>query len=128
MPRVRRELLDAADELARRDRRLRRVIKDTGPPDLRRGRPRAEHFAELARAVSYQQLAGAAARAIHGRFQALFADNRPTPEAVLALPVAKLRAAGLSGTKAATIRDLPPRVGPRAIPLPRAPPPPPPHT
>ncbi len=105
MPRVRRELLEAADELARRDRRLRRVIKDAGPPDLRRGRPRYEHFAEIARAVCYQQLAGAAARAIHGRFQALF-DGHPTPEAVLAVPVAELRAVGLSGTKAATIRDL----------------------
>ncbi len=110
MPRVRRELLDAADELARRDRRFRRVIKEAGPPDLRRGRPRSEHFAELARAVAYQQLAGAAARAIHGRFLALFPDNRPTPEAVLALPVADLRAAGLSGTKTATIRDLAARV------------------
>jgi DNA-3-methyladenine glycosylase II len=105
MPRIRKELLDATAELGRRDRRMRRIIDQIGPPDLRRGRPRFDHFAELARAVCYQQLAGAAARAIHGRFQALFADG-PTPEAVLAIPVAELRAAGLSGSKAATIRDL----------------------
>lgn len=105
MPRVRRALLDATAELAARDPRLRRVIDDVGPPDLRRGRPRSDHFAEIARAVCYQQLAGAAARAIHGRFQALF-DGGPTPEAVLALSVEELRAVGLSRSKANTIRDL----------------------
>jgi DNA-3-methyladenine glycosylase II len=105
MPRVRRELLDATAELAGRDPRLRRIIERVGPPDLRRGRPRFDHFAEIARAVCYQQLAGAAARAIHGRFQSLF-EAGPTPEAVLALPEEQLRAAGLSGTKTATIRDL----------------------
>lgn len=109
MPRVRRELLEAAAEVGRRDRRMRRIIGETGPPDIRRGRPRYDHFAEIARAVCYQQLAGPAARAIHGRFQALFADG-PTPEGVLALPVSALRGAGLSGTKAATIRDLATRV------------------
>jgi DNA-3-methyladenine glycosylase II len=105
MPRVRRELLEAAAELARRDRRLGHTIERVGPPDLRRGRPRSDHFAEIVRAVCYQQLAGAAARAIHGRVQALF-DGSPTPEAVLALPEAELRAAGLSASKAGTIRDL----------------------
>ena len=42
---------------------------------------------------------------IHGRFEALF-DVAPTPESVLELPVSELRAAGLSGNKAASIRDL----------------------
>jgi DNA-3-methyladenine glycosylase II len=72
---------------------------------VRRGRPRRTHFAELARAICYQQLAGAAARTIHGRFEAAL-DGDPTPESVLALPVETLRAAGLSGNKAASIRDL----------------------
>jgi 3-methyladenine DNA glycosylase/8-oxoguanine DNA glycosylase len=109
MVRVRRELLDAAAELSRRDARLAPVIAEVGPPDLRRGRPRRSHFAELVRAVCYQQLAGAAARAIHGRLEGLFADG-PTPEAVLALPVERLRAVGLSGGKTRTIRDLATRV------------------
>jgi 3-methyladenine DNA glycosylase/8-oxoguanine DNA glycosylase len=56
--------------------------------------------------IVYQQLAGRAAAAIHGRFAALFDDDRPTPEATLALPVEALRGAGLSGSKAASIRDL----------------------
>jgi DNA-3-methyladenine glycosylase II len=77
-----------------------------GPVDLQRGRPRREHFAALARAILYQQLAGRAAAAIHGRFVALFDGDNPTPEAVLAIPPAQLRRAGLSGNKSASIRDL----------------------
>jgi DNA-3-methyladenine glycosylase II len=107
--RVRRQLLDAAAELSARDARLARFITAVGPPDLRRGRPPGTHFAELVRAVCYQQLAGAAARAIHGRLVALFADG-PTPEAVLALRAQRLRSVGLSAAKARTIRDLARRV------------------
>ncbi|MGH9026057.1 MAG: DNA-3-methyladenine glycosylase family protein [Acidimicrobiia bacterium] len=103
---TRRVLGEAADELARRDRALGKVVREVGPPDLRRGRPRREHFAELARAILYQQLAGSAARAITARFDALFEHGRPTPEAVLARRVSTLRKAGLSGSKVASIRDL----------------------
>jgi len=81
------------------------MVETFGPAELRRGRPRRTHFAELARAICYQQLAGSAARAIHGRFEALF-DGTPTPEAVLAAPDDALRAAGLSAAKIASIRDL----------------------
>jgi len=76
-----------------------------GPPDLRSGRPRREHFAELARMICHQQLAGNAAAAIHGRFAARY-DGVPTPTAVLATPPEELRAVGLSAAKAASIRDL----------------------
>lgn len=55
--------------------------------------------------ICYQQLAGNAAAAIHGRFAALY-DGAPTPAAVLATPPEELRAAGLSAAKAASIRDL----------------------
>src|SRR5262249_13429977 len=72
-------------------------------------RTRRPHFAELARMICYQQLAGAAASTIHGRFEALF-DGQPTPEAVIAIPDAALRGAGLSAAKAASIRDLAVRV------------------
>ncbi len=106
MPRrPRQALVDASDELARRSPAFREIITTAGPCDLRRGRPRREHFAELARAINYQQLAGKAAAAIHGRFEALF-DGPPTPEAVLALPVDALRGAGMSGSKTASVRDL----------------------
>ncbi|MEX0663923.1 MAG: DNA-3-methyladenine glycosylase 2 family protein [Acidimicrobiia bacterium] len=103
--RVRRELVEASEELARRHAPMRPIIETIGPPDLRRGRPRRTHFAELARAICFQQLAGPAARAIHGRFSDLF-DGAPTPEAVLAHPVDGLRAVGLSVAKTASVRDL----------------------
>jgi len=92
-------------ELARRDRVLARMVRQHGVPELHRRRPRRPHFAELARMICYQQLAGRAAAAIHGRFEALF-DGPPTPEAVLALPFEALRGAGLSNAKATSIRDL----------------------
>jgi len=53
----------------------------------------------------YQQLAGAAAAAIHGRLVAALGDD-VQPEALLALPDQSLRAAGLSANKAASLRDL----------------------
>jgi 3-methyladenine DNA glycosylase/8-oxoguanine DNA glycosylase len=99
-------LIEASEALATRDRVMRSMFERVGPCDLRRGRPRRPHFAELARAILYQQLAGRAAAAIHGRFAALFDGEAPTPEAVLALPVERLRGVGLSGSKAASIRDL----------------------
>ncbi len=99
-------LVEASEALAARDPVMRAMLERIGPADLRRGRPRRPHFAELARAISYQQLAGKAAAAIHGRFVALFDGDGPTPEAVLALPVDKLRGVGLSGSKTASIRDL----------------------
>jgi 3-methyladenine DNA glycosylase/8-oxoguanine DNA glycosylase len=81
------------------------MVRDHGIPDLHPPRPRRPHFAQLARMICYQQLAGKAAAAIHGRFEALF-DGPPTPDAVLALPFEKLRGAGLSNAKAKSIRDL----------------------
>lgn len=65
----------------------------------------AEPFYYLARAICYQQLAGAAARTIHGRFvDALGGDV--SPERVLRARQDRLRKAGLSGNKLAAIRDL----------------------
>ncbi|HEX5095541.1 MAG TPA: DNA-3-methyladenine glycosylase 2 family protein [Acidimicrobiia bacterium] len=95
----------AAAELAKRDRVLKRALRDHGVPELKRHRPRRPHFAELCRMICYQQLAGRAAAAIHGRFEALF-DGPPTPEAVLMLSVEQMRGVGLSGAKTASIRDL----------------------
>jgi DNA-3-methyladenine glycosylase II len=99
-------LVEASEALAALDPVMRTMLERIGPCDLRRGRPRRPHFAELARAISYQQLAGRAAAAIHGRFVALFDGEAPTPERVLAMPVDRLRGAGLSASKAASIRDL----------------------
>jgi len=98
-----RSLADAAAILSARDPVLRRLIADAGPPRMR---PPAEtHFAALARAVLYQQLAGAAAAAIHGRLiDAL--GGEVTPEGLLSLAADTLRSVGLSANKTASLRDL----------------------
>lgn len=94
---------EAARILAGRDPVIARLVADAGPPRLRR--PQESHFAALLRAILYQQLAGAAAAAIHGRLLAALGGT-PQPEAVLALPDEALRSAGLSASKAASVRDL----------------------
>jgi DNA-3-methyladenine glycosylase II len=93
----------AARILAGRDPVIARLLAAAGPPRLRR--PLETHFAALVRAIVYQQLAGAAAAAIHGRLlAALSGDVRP--EVLLALPDQALRGAGLSAAKALSLRDL----------------------
>lgn len=94
--------------LARRDPALRAMLAAHGVPPIVPGR-RGSHFATLARAICFQQLAGRAAASIHARFEALFAGP-PTAAGVLALPPGALRSAGLSGAKAASITDLSERV------------------
>jgi DNA-3-methyladenine glycosylase II len=106
----------AAAEVARRDRVMARLMERTGR--FRLPRPTTDHFAALAESILYQQLAGAAAAAIHRRFVALF-DHQLTPEAVLALPQDRLRGVGLSGSKAASIRDLAAKVADGTVPLAR---------
>jgi DNA-3-methyladenine glycosylase II len=94
---------EAARILAARDPVIARLLAEAGPPRLRR--PQGLHFAALVRAIVYQQLAGAAAAAIHGRLiSALDGDIRP--EALLAVSDGDLRTAGLSANKIASLRDL----------------------
>ncbi len=93
----------AATVLGERDPVMRRLIAEAGPPRVRR--PSTEHFAALVRSVLHQQLAGAAAAAIHGRLVAAL-GGEVTPQQLLALPTATLRAAGLSANKAASLQDL----------------------
>lgn len=91
-------------EVARRDPAFAPVIERAGPPERRTKDPDG-HFGALVQAIAYQQLAGKAAAAIHGRFRALV-PGPLTPEAVLALPEELMRGAGLSAAKTASIRDL----------------------
>jgi DNA-3-methyladenine glycosylase II len=78
-------------------------IADYGPYAPRSGV--GDHFAALARAICYQQLAGRAAAAIHGRVVTAL-GGQMTAEALLAAPPAELRAAGLSSAKLASLLDL----------------------
>lgn len=94
----------ATVELAVRDPAFVPVLERAGPVRMRSKNPDG-HFGALVRAIAYQQLAGKAAAAIHGRFRALI-PGPLTPEAVLALPEDAMRGAGLSAAKTASIRDL----------------------
>jgi DNA-3-methyladenine glycosylase II len=93
----------AARVLAGQDPVIARLLAETGPPKF--GRPTESHFAALVRAVVYQQLAGRAAAAIHGRLiTEVGGDVQPEP--LLALSDEDLRAVGLSRAKVASLRDL----------------------
>jgi DNA-3-methyladenine glycosylase II len=93
----------AARILADRDPVIDRLLFLTGPPEL--APPVEGNFAALVRAIVYQQLAGRAAAAIHGRLiDALDGDVRPEP--LIALSDETLRAVGLSRNKMASLRDL----------------------
>jgi 3-methyladenine DNA glycosylase/8-oxoguanine DNA glycosylase len=112
------------------------LVERVGPVRLRAPRGDAP-FASLAAAIVYQQLAGAAALTIHGRFVDAVnsrtggespsedgttdgvpvAGDGVTPEAVLATPEESLRGAGLSGAKTAAILDLAERTLTGDVPL-----------
>ena len=93
----------AARVLAERDPVLARLVAAAGLPSF--PPPGESHFATLVRSITYQQLAGAAAQAIHGRLVLALAGDI-SPERVLATPAEVLRAAGLSGSKVASVQDL----------------------
>ena len=94
----------ARAHLIKADPVLARIIAEVGALGIQ---PRRERFQALARAIIFQQLAGAAANAIYGRFVALFPGVEfPSPEQVLAKTDGELRAVGLSEKKALYIKDL----------------------
>ena len=97
----------AALLLAERDPVLARLVAELGLPRVPVARE--SPFATLVRSIVYQQLATAAARAIHGRLIAAL-GGEVTPQRLLATPEPVLRAAGLSGRKVLSLRDLSARV------------------
>lgn len=97
--------LAAATELvAARDPALARLVAAAGPIQYRPRSPDGP-FGALVRAIVFQQLAGRAAQAILGRVLTAV-GGQLTPEALTAAPDEVLRAAGLSGNKLASLRDL----------------------
>jgi DNA-3-methyladenine glycosylase II len=65
-----------------------------------------DHYEALVGSIIYQQLAGAAARAILNRFKDLYGGRIPRPREYLSTHVAKLRSVGLSPQKISYIKDL----------------------
>jgi DNA-3-methyladenine glycosylase II len=79
------------------------LIAAAGPIRFRRSK--LSPFAALVQAIVYQQLAGAAAKAIHGRLVGAL-DQQVEPERLLALSDQALRSVGVSANKARSLRDL----------------------
>ena len=102
--------------LKKSDPILRQIIERVGPCRIEYRDPA---FSTLARAIVFQQLAGAAATRIFDRFQALVDPPPLTAEAVLRLHLRRLRGAGLSLQKATYLRDLSKKTVSGAIPFQR---------
>jgi DNA-3-methyladenine glycosylase II len=100
----------AADVLRERDERLREAIDLVGPCTLVPAK--RSPYEALLSAIAHQQVHGAAAAAILGRMQKLYADARrpggrwPTPDELLATPDDALRTAGLSRSKVLGMKDV----------------------
>ena len=83
-----------------------RLIREVGPCRLEIA-PRQTPYQALLESVVYQQLTGKAAATIYGRVCASFGSRRcPGPEKIAEAPDELLRAAGLSRSKVAAVKDL----------------------
>jgi DNA-3-methyladenine glycosylase II len=90
--------------LKKTDATLRRIIEKAGPYRIEFLEP---VFSTLVRSIVFQQLSGKVARVIYNRLvDAAAGGAELTPEAILKLKPAKLRAIGLSKQKCAYILDL----------------------
>jgi DNA-3-methyladenine glycosylase II len=88
--------------LKKSDPILRAIIERVGPYKIEYGEPT---FHSLAESILYQQLNGKAAVVIFNRFTEQTGDP-VTPEGILKLSDAQMRAVGLSKQKTAYLRDL----------------------
>ncbi|HEY8139870.1 MAG TPA: DNA-3-methyladenine glycosylase [Nitrososphaera sp.] len=93
----------AERHLSAADPRLASIISSAGRCAIK---IRDVPFQSLAEAIIYQQLAGAAAEAIYGRFLKIYRGRFPSPGRLIATSDEKLRAAGLSARKAEYLKDL----------------------
>jgi 3-methyladenine DNA glycosylase/8-oxoguanine DNA glycosylase len=92
--------------LTKTDKILAKLILRVGPCTLIPKNSRSP-FESLVRSVVYQQLNGTAAAAILSRVKALYPRRRfPRPKDLLATPDERLRAAGLSRAKTASVKDI----------------------
>jgi len=105
-PRFAYDPAEALAHLRANDEILGALIDRVGP-FLMELRPVKNLFEAMMKSIIYQQIHGAAAKAIHGRVVTeLKHHGGVTPEALLKTPEADLRKAGLSAGKLAALRDL----------------------
>ena len=96
---------DAHRHLTASDARLAALIAKSRRYNIKPGKM-VKPFDALAESIAYQQLSGKAAATIWSRVRALYPGKYLDPEAVLATPDEKLRAAGLSRSKVMALKDL----------------------
>lgn len=109
MPSRKKPSPEQLEQLARRDPVLGAAMSRVTPfPGFPAGPlARGSHFQAIARSITFQQLAGAAARTIYDRVCTLTPGGRfPTAEECLALSDDAFRSAGLSAAKTRAIKDL----------------------
>src|SRR5271169_6903920 len=96
----------AHEHITRTDKRMARVIAKTG--EFRFQLDQCDSVYEsLLEAIVYQSISGKAAATIYARIKALGSNGLcPTPAEILAVSNQTLREAGLSGAKAAAMKDL----------------------
>ena len=94
------------EHLAKSDPRLAALIARSRRCDLKPD-PLVRPFDALAESIAYQQLSGKAAATIFGRVRALYPKRKWfDPEMILRTPDETFRAAGLSRSKTAALKDL----------------------
>ncbi|HLX43080.1 MAG TPA: DNA-3-methyladenine glycosylase [Bryobacteraceae bacterium] len=93
----------ALNHLKKADPILGSIIDRVGPLKIEYREP---VFQTLVRSIVYQQLHGKAASTIFGRLMAAAKADPLTPESILRLRPARMRALGLSGQKMTYIREL----------------------
>jgi len=99
-------LAEALRHLCDRDEQLKHLIAETAAFQIDVEDAQSP-YEVLLESIAYQSISGKAAATIFGRIKALGANGRPpTPEKMVKIPTAKLRKAGLSGAKAAAMKDL----------------------
>jgi DNA-3-methyladenine glycosylase II len=93
----------AQRHLSRRDRVLKRLIANVGPCTLMHN---PDGFSVLVRAIVSQQISWKAAMAISSRLETSLGRKGICPGTILRASDEKLRSAGLSASKALSLRDL----------------------
>jgi 3-methyladenine DNA glycosylase/8-oxoguanine DNA glycosylase len=100
------DLAEATKYLAERDERLKRLIEETTPFQLKVEAAQSP-YETLVEAVTHQSISGKAAATIFARVKALSSTGSiPTPQEMLKLRKLALRKAGLSGAKILAMKDL----------------------
>jgi DNA-3-methyladenine glycosylase II len=94
----------ASTQLFAKDPLLQELVKNSEVITL--SEERKPIYDSLLSSIISQQLSVKAAATIKGRFLALFQENNPKPELVLAATIEDLRAVGLSGQKVGYVKSV----------------------